>query len=186
VAACGTTAPTRFYTLSSLPGSAESPRPAHPLAIGIGPVDLPAYLDRPEIVTRRGPNELELSEFHRWAEPLGDNVTRVLVEDLSVLLAAEPVFFFPFPSSQPLHYRVPVTLLNLEGKLGESASLLARWTLLTAEGQEALPLKESSFSESTQGPGYEALVSAQSRALGALSREIAGGIQAVLQGTPKR
>ena len=185
--ACGTTAPTKFYLLSTLPGSGSGPsHPAHPTAIGVGPVEVASYLDRQEIVTRHGPNELGISEFHLWAEPLESNLSQVLVENLSVLLSADPVSLSPFPGPTPVDYRVEVKVLRLEGKLGENASLVARWTLFHAEGQEALPTRESSFSEPTQVPDYEALVSAQSRAVAALSREIAEAIQAVLQGKPKR
>jgi hypothetical protein len=185
--ACGTTAPTKFYLLSTLPGSGSGPsHPAHPTAIGVGPVEVASYLDRQEIVTRHGPNELGISEFHLWAEPLESNLSQVLVENLSVLLSADPVSLSPFPGPTPVDYRVEVKVLRLEGKFGENASLVARWALFHAEGQEALPMRESSFSEPTQVPDYVALVSAQSRAVAALSREIAEAIQAVLQGKPKR
>ena len=185
-AACGTSPPTRFYTLSPLPRPTEAITQERTVAIGIGPIELAAYVDRQEIVTRRGPNELGISEFHLWAEPLDSNLSQVLVENLSVLLSAEPVLLSPFPGSTPVDYRVPIKILRLEGKLGGNASLVARWSLSGEEGREVLPARESNFTEPTGGEGYEALVSAQSRALGALSREIAQAIRPVLQERNKR
>ncbi len=186
-AACGTTAPMKFYHLSALPGSGSGPSNlVRSTVIGVGPVEVANYLNRQEIVTRRGPNELGISQFHMWAEPLESNFSQVLVENLSVLLSADPVALFPFPGPTPVDYRVEVKVLRLEGKLGENASLVARWTLFNEEGKEVLPMRESSFSEPTQVPDYEALVAAQSRAVAALSREIAEAIRAVLQGTPKK
>jgi hypothetical protein len=85
----GASAPTRFYTLVPV---AVPPTEANPSAaergpaIGVGPVTLPGYLDRREIVTRRGRDEIELGEFDLWSEPLKDGATRVLGEDLAILL----------------------------------------------------------------------------------------------------
>jgi uncharacterized protein len=186
-AACGTTAPMKFYHLSALPGSGSgSSNLARSTAIGVGPVEVATYLDRQEIVTSRGANELGISEFHQWAEPLESNLSQVLVENLSILLSADPVSFFPFPGSTPVDYRVKVKVLRLEGKLGENVSLIARWSIFDAEGKETSPMRESSFSEPTQVPDHEALVAAESRAVAALSREIADAIRAVLQGQPKK
>ena len=186
-AACGTTAPMKFYHLSALSSSGSGPSNlVRSTAIGVGPVEVANYLNRQEIVTRRGPNELGISQFHMWAEPLESNLSQVLVENLSLLLSADPASLFPFPGPTPVDYRVEVKVLRLEGKLGENASLVARWTIFNAEGQEVLPMRESSFSEPAQVPDYEALVAAQSRAVAALSREIAEGVKAVLQGPPKK
>jgi len=187
VAACGTSAPTKFYNLSALPSSGSGPsNSGRSTAIGVGPIEVANYLNRQEIVTRRGPNELGISEFHLWAEPLESNLSHVLVENLSILLSEDPVCLSPFPGPTSVDYRVAVNVLRLEGKLGGNASLVARWSLSGEEGREVLPSKESDFTEPTDGEGYEALVSAQSRAVGALSREIAQAIRAVLQERSKR
>jgi len=34
------------------------------LAIGVGPVEFPKFLDRPQIVTRKSQHRVEVSEFH--------------------------------------------------------------------------------------------------------------------------
>ena len=63
------------------------------LSIGLGPVKLPAYLARPEIVTRSSPNLLDLSDKDRWAEPLDKNFVNVLGQNLTTLLGAHVVTF---------------------------------------------------------------------------------------------
>ena len=81
-AGCAATTPTRFYTLSSLvaaPGEASQGLPH--LAIGVGPVTLPEYLNRPQIVTRVGSNRIALADFESWAEPLDGLFARILTEN---------------------------------------------------------------------------------------------------------
>ena len=100
---CASTAPSRFYVLNSLP-SVETQVAAddQDVTIGIGPIQLPQYLDCPQIVTRIGPNELQLAEFDLWAEPLKDNVSRVLVANLSLLLGTESIAVFPWSNSMSI------------------------------------------------------------------------------------
>jgi len=76
---------------------------------------------------------------------------------------------------------VTVDVIRFDGTPGENASLVARWTILGDDGEKVLQKKKSSFSEPTDGQGYEALVSAESRLVTALSREIAAAINAVAQ-----
>ena len=92
-------ATTKFYILSPLVQPVvekQDEKGKKCKTIGIGPLDLPGYLDRPEIVTRVNPDELELAELDNWAEPLKDNITRVLAENISRLLCTEDVVIFPW------------------------------------------------------------------------------------------
>jgi hypothetical protein len=184
LAACatGTSAPSRFYILSPLEAE-EAQNQLAPgercLAIGIGPLELPAYLDRPQIVTRLSNNELNLAEFDKWAEPLRDNLIRVLAENISSLLCTEPITVFPWKSYTRIDYQVAVEIIQMDGKLGGKTSMTARWSILEGEDKNPLWLKRSSYIESVDGSGYTAFVAAQSRLVDALSREIAETLKAV-------
>jgi uncharacterized lipoprotein YmbA len=180
--ACASSSPTRFYILNPLDGighetqgAASEPR----ATIGIGPVAFPAYLDREQIVTRVSDNELHLAGFEEWAEPLKDNFTRVLVENLSHLLPADSFTIFPFRGPETVDWQVAVEVIRLDGALGGDALLLARWTIYEKEGNKMLLTKKSRFSQSTAGPGYGALAAAHSRVVEALSREMAEAIQGI-------
>ena len=83
--ACAST-PSRFYILNTLTASETIPATAAARGpvIGVGPITFPKYLDRPQIVTRASRHQLTLGEFDRWAEPLQDNVSRVLAENLAL------------------------------------------------------------------------------------------------------
>lgn len=180
LAGCASSAPSRFYVLSSLPGSnAESQvlKDESCIAIGVGPVELPAYLDRPQIVTRVSENELNLAEFDKWAEPLKDNFSRVLVENLSTLLCADAISIFPWKGPTPIDYQVEVTVIRMDGNVGGNASLVARWAIFRENDRKMLLTRQSSFSRLLSSEGYKALVSAQSRTIADLSREIAEAIK---------
>jgi uncharacterized lipoprotein YmbA len=180
LAGCASSAPTRFYVLSPLASStsdSQVPKDEGCIAIGIGPVELPAYLDRPQIVTRVSENELNLSEFNKWAEPLKDNLTRVLVENLSTLICADAISIFPWKGPTPIDYQVEVTVIRMDGSVGGNASLVARWAIFREKDRKMLMMRQSSFSRLLSSQGYQALVSAQSGAIAALSRESAEAIK---------
>ena len=95
----GTQRETKYYVLSSMQSEAT---PIQPLAhlsgigLGVGPIRMPLYLDRSDIVTRGSSNQVEIADFAQWAGPLQENFSRVLAENLSVLLATDKVGIFPF------------------------------------------------------------------------------------------
>ena len=104
-AGCSRTAPARFYMLSDLRGASEAGAPMATqspcLTLGIGPIEMPDYLDRPQIVTQLGPNELHLGDFDQWAEPLGKTFMRTLSDNLASLLC-DPYVELPAPLPERL------------------------------------------------------------------------------------
>jgi uncharacterized lipoprotein YmbA len=149
-------------------------------AISVGPVELPDYVDRSQIVTRISPNKLSLAEFDQWAEPLKDSFSRVLMENLSFLLCADPISLYPSRGPTAIDYRVEVEVIRIDGRLGEQATLVARWIILDEKDNAVLFTRKSNLSSPAQGGGYEALVSAQSQTIAALSRDIAEALKTML------
>jgi uncharacterized protein len=172
----GITAPSRFYILSSI-DKGETVQTMtdvkSSLAVGIGPVTISDYLDRPQIVIRSGHNKLELADFDKWAGSLKSNIECVLAENLSILLSIDRVFIYPWNYSMPLDYRVAVEIIRFDGMPGEKAELKARWILSDTESREVLVVKQPSFSEPVDGVGYETFVAAQSKTIESLSIDIA-------------
>lgn len=176
LAGCGSTAPSRFYVLEPRIES-DDVLPAQlgdEVTLGIGPVKLPDYLDRPQIVTRAGGNRLDLAEFDRWAEPLTTDFTRVFADNISRLLSTEHIVFFPWPASASVDCRVQVDVLRFEADSHGAVTLDARWTLRKSDGWKTV--RRSRFEQPVDGDGYQAIVSAQSDVLAELSREIADAI----------
>lgn len=187
LAGCASSPSSKFYRLNPLLNSTSITRNASPeqnLFIAIGPVRIPDYLDRPQIVTRAGENELKLSEFHRWAGSLENDVTRVLVDDISGLLPTDRFSVVPWApylvSQIPPSYRVEVFVNRFEGTLGDSVLLKAQWDVFTHDGSLLLK-RESLVREHIHGDSYDALVAAMSNALERLSRDIAGGLRSISQ-----
>jgi Uncharacterized protein conserved in bacteria len=182
---CGHTQPSRFYLLQSIPGMEKDKHAAtngQSLTICVGPVMIPKYLDRPQIVTTTKTSELKLAEFDRWAEPFKDNFSRVLTENLSEALETDRVAVFPRESAASSDYQIIVTVIRFDGESGGNAVLSARWSIYGEGGKKELFSKKSDLSEPAGVQGYEALVSAQSRMIAGLSKEIAGAIKALGQG----
>jgi uncharacterized lipoprotein YmbA len=175
IACTPTTLPTRFYVLTVVPPAGGAPAMAREVAVGVGPVALPGYLDRPQIVTRTGGDEIDLAQFDQWGEPLRSAVPRVLAEDLAARVPTERIMLFPWRGTRTVQYQVTVEILRFEGKPGGEVMLRARWRLLDGSGRE-LALRATAVAEPTGGPGYGPLVAALSRALAALSGEIASAI----------
>ncbi|MHC4712865.1 MAG: PqiC family protein [Planctomycetota bacterium] len=176
LAGCGSTAPSRFYVLEPMVenGDAPSAQLATESSVGIGPVTLPEYLDRPQMVTRAGGNRLELAEFDRWAEPLTTDFTRVLADNISTLLSTERIVLFPWPASVNVDYKVRVDVKRFEADAAGTVTLDARWTVSAGKGTETI--HRSRLKQPVGEDGYGAVAAAQSKALAELSLEIARAI----------
>jgi uncharacterized protein len=171
-------APVHFYVLDGARGSpATSPTtPAgRGSTIGVGPVTLPRYLERNNIVTRQG-TELVVAEYDRWGEPLSESVPRLIAADLATLLGTERIVMFPWPVGKTVDQQLVVDVLRFEGTSGGDVVLEARWRVLGPDKQEVL-LRHSVVREPGGGSGYPALVAAMSRSVEGLSREIADAVK---------
>jgi uncharacterized lipoprotein YmbA len=181
---CVGTQSSKFYMLESMSGGIPSGAGApfdQKISVGMGPVTIPDYLDRPQIVTRTSQNSVLLAEFDRWAEPLAGTLTRTLAENLSALLHSEYVVAYPWPSSIEVSYQILVELFRFDGILGEKAILDVQWSVVGKRGKRVLLLKRSTFVEPIREASFAALVSAESRALDNLSREMASAIRDLVQ-----
>jgi uncharacterized lipoprotein YmbA len=185
--ALGGTQDTRFYVLTPLTDGTTaaqpmvaSPKARQRLSVGLAPVDVPRYLDRPQIVTRVTSNELSLSEFDQWAEPLPDSIAHVLAENLTRLLSMHGMDVLSESRASRSDYYVGVVLQRFECEADDGCVLQARWTLVGERDQARLVQNAFEVRMPLEGGGYEAMVGAMSRALGALSRDIALHLRAVM------
>jgi uncharacterized lipoprotein YmbA len=174
-AACSSTPPTQFYKLSSLPGGQQENYAALPgehISIGVGPVEFPESLDRPQIVTRKSRNQLEISEFHRWASSLPRDFSRVLAKNISTLLPTDRVAVYPWADTFSPSYQVKLDVEQFDGELGKQVFLRVVWSLVGQEGNKELAVRKTLIEEPVTTNDYDGLVAAESNALATLSREI--------------
>lgn len=186
---CPSTQPSKFYVLTPLSapeqkGNASLGREA--LAIGIGPIEIPDYLDRPQIVKRSSPHELELAEFHKWGEPLKANISRVLAENLSGLLSTDQIYLFPWKRSAQFNYQVLVRMTRFDTSPEGEAILNARWEIRANNEKDVLVIRRSHFRTPESGQGYQGTVSAMSQNLEDLSQVIATTIKSLHSNQPTK
>jgi hypothetical protein len=170
---CAATPETKLYLLSALEPEAPAAGGDRPMVIGLGPVTLPDYLDRPQIVLRVSENRLAAAEFHRWAEPLTANVVRVLAENLAARFAAGRILLHPWRKDESPDYQVRVEVLRFDAGPDEAVHLIANWSV---NGREGAP-RRAEIAVPAAIHDFEAVVSGESEALAQLSREIAGELR---------
>lgn len=173
IAGCAATAPSRFYTLS--PTVAPDAPPAS-YSVSVGPVSVPAAVDRLQIVVRTGPNQVFINEFERWAAPLKRDIARVIADNLISMLGTPDVTVFPQTTAADVSYQTVIDVFCFESELGKTATLDALWTVSSTKDGKSRRSR-TTISEPTQGGDYAALVAAHSRALEELSGEIAAAIK---------
>ena len=175
-AGCATSPVTRLYVLAPLADTrGDAASPSGGLVIGVRSVTLPEELDRPEIVTRTGPNTVRLAEFDQWSASLRDSVTRVIAQDLAILLPGDRVAVYPWPPGTSVDRQLVVEVTRLDGELGGRCVLDVQWQLLSRSGARPVMSGRSTSNEAC-GPNYAAFAAAHSRLLGTLSEEIAAAI----------
>ena len=177
LAGCATSPATRFYVLAPVSLDAIEPAPAAGgSTIGVRSIELPDELDRPQIVTRTGPNTVHVAEFDRWSGSLRDGARQLVAANLATLLPGDRVAVYPWTPGTSVDRQVIVEITRFDGELGGRCVLRARWRVLGGRGTPPSVYGESVLSEPS-GSDYAALVAAQSRLLGALSLEIARAIR---------
>ena len=176
IAGCGSSPKTNFYTLTALAPAARTESNAS-YRVAIGPVTLPDGIDRPQLVLRTGANRMSIAEFERWVGPPKDEIARAIADNLTQLLNGASVFTYPH-GADDADLRVQVDVQRFDSVLGEAASIEVLWQVRPAKGEPKTG--RSAVREPAPSGGYDALVAAHSRALAAVSRDIAAAIQAAV------
>jgi len=173
---CARTPPPQLYLLNAAapPSALTAVRQAVAVeTFGIGPVILPEYLDRPQLVTRVTENRLEASDIHRWAEPLKEGVPRMLRENLSRILAPTRILVHPWQHGEGPSLRLRLEIQRFEAGPDEAMHLMAIWTIVDGNGRVAVAQQRSEIRIALEIQDYEARAAAASEALTRLGREIA-------------
>jgi hypothetical protein len=165
----------RFYMLKSIgeEGAVQKLNiPANTITL-IGPVDIPQYLDRPQIVTQDDRGMINIAQFDRWGESLDAGIMRLIIEDLHLMLPETTFEAFPCNYAIPLNYQVIVEIQQLRSNLKGDLLLVAQWSIINANTQKMLFTKRSDLSQQINPHNYSGLADALSRAVSSLSGQIA-------------
>lgn len=174
---------TKFYLLTP---TTDAPSATSPTAssgsrgdftLGLGPVKLPPYLDRQEVVTRTSPTQLDLAKSERWGESLQTNFTSVLSRDLATQIGTQQIVTFPWYNTTHVDMQVQVEVYRFETDSQGLAQLSAKWTVRDGDGKNILYVAESNLSQPAKAGDTADAAAALSRTVGDLSREIANMVQ---------
>lgn len=168
--------PPEFYLLAPEPGAILSYSGP---ALGLEPVDLPAYLDKAMLVTRHDEIRIETHGGHRWAEPLPQNVTRVLGRDLAQRLGLPRVYIAPRRAAPQVTRVARVELEQFLGAPGGQVILRGHWTVFPVNAPKRVLTEGSRRIALPAGPDHAALIRAMNTALGQLADAIAADLAAV-------
>ena len=111
------------------------------------------------MVTRVGPNRLQLSDLDRWAEPLDNNFKQVIAQDLTQSLGTHSITFYPWPGTTRVDYQVRIDVYRFETDPGANAQLVAHWQVLDGSGK-LLYANDSNLSAQAQ-PGEPVAAASQ-------------------------
>ena len=173
LAACGSAPKESFYTLEG-PGPATG-APTSAVSIYVGPVVVPEAVDRTPMVVRKGPTQVDIDDFHRWAEPLKTAIPRAVAEHLMRELGTARVMASR-ASTAPVDYRVAIEILRFDASFTEGSSLDALWTITATKGG-APKTGRTVVTERTPTPDHAGVAAAHSRAVARLAADIAAALK---------
>ena len=170
------TSPTpRFYMLQSLakdrlPGEFNG---VSDFVVAVGPIKIPEYQDRPQIVTQDRNGMLSFAQFDRWGESLDQGMQRVIAENLTVMLPKAVFGIFPCNHAIPVRYQVIAEIIKLDSDINGAVSLAVQWSVIDAKSNKMLFTQRSEFRQETDPHSYHGLAQALSVECDYLSRKIA-------------
>ena len=166
-----------FYALGATPASGPVKALTPEIALAIGPVTIPAELDRKQIVTRDAGNRVKVAELSRWAAPLQDSITAVLAANLASQLGTDRVAPHNRESLFPFTHQLSININRFDGHPEGSVLLDATWSIKQNGVPNPLVLERSQIREPVATPDYNGMVAAQSKALAELGTLIAAALR---------
>ena len=169
--------PARFYTLT--PEIDESESGSVSIAadtVGVGPIELPRYLMRPQMVSRAEGNRLVIDEFARWGDSLDLQVGRTMVQNLTDLSHDTLVLPFPWRTDFEPDLRVIGDVTRFEVDDSGTVRLDVRWAVTNVATREPLIIKDANYRGSADPSDPSSMAAAMSEALAQFSREAAAAL----------
>ncbi|MCK9430346.1 MAG: PqiC family protein [Candidatus Omnitrophica bacterium] len=164
----------RFYKLGSITQEqiSEKFKIAGDEIIGVGPVKIPDYLNRPQIVTVNNNQLMTFAEFDRWGEPLDFAIGRILNENLMLLMECKDIEIFPWNMLIPVRFQVVLDVVELDVNMNKELVLTTQWSILDLKNKNLAFSKRSQLREDVKPHHYSGVVAALNTALSKISIEI--------------
>jgi len=165
----------RFYALQAMAPAQDVKKINLPkqLLIGVGPVKLPEYLNRPQMVTQNTNSLLTFAQFDRWGEPLEFALPRVIAENLSAMTPDATFARAPWDMDMPLNYQVIMDIVRMDSRLDGDLRLTVQWAVINPKNRKMLFMKKSEIVKPIEPRNYAGLAETLGRECATLSAEIA-------------
>jgi uncharacterized lipoprotein YmbA len=164
----------RFFMLSAMNETQVSKKiMTSGVIIGVGPVKIPEYLNRPQMVTRDKEGILKFDEFDRWGESLDIGLARLIREDLTVMLPGEKLTLYPWNPSIAVKYQVVAEVVQLDSELDRDMHFVVQWMIIDVQNSKTIIIKRSEFRTAIIPQNYAGIAKTLSTACASLSAQIA-------------
>ncbi|MCB1772057.1 MAG: membrane integrity-associated transporter subunit PqiC [Gammaproteobacteria bacterium] len=172
--ACAATPTAQFYALENTGAALVGDR--FDRVLSIGPIDVPEYLDRPQMVTRAEGNRLVVDEFNRWGGPLAEEVSRVLTGHLAAVLGSQRVYGYPSRIAADADFRFAIDIRRFDGVPGGDVVLDVAWSVIDERTLAVIETRSTSYRDPWSGAGYGAYAASMSRLIGRLGDDLADSL----------
>lgn len=167
----GKTKSSQFYVLDAKSEKSSSDQ-LNNIALGVGPIAIPGYIDRPQMVTKTDTAELRLEEFARWAEPMDEMFTRTLAQNIRSLTNSQQVHSHPWAILVKFDFQVSAKVIKFENNLQGDALLVVHWGLIKESNSVDIKITHSEYRASANNSGYAARVDALNETLAQFAHDI--------------
>ena len=180
LSACLSTPPTHFYVLEPLNEPTKTLASGHNHQIGMGPISIPALLERKQIVTRLADSSVAIAEFRQWASPLKENVAQVLTHDLAALQKDDLIRTYPWSAYGAVDYRIIIDIIRFDSRPDQSVNFEANWSIMNEKTHTLLSNGRSRIEHPLTDSSYPAVVKALSKILSEFSLELSQALNKVV------
>ena len=183
LSACGSSPPVRYYSLNPIDTDYQQD-PDDAVMLGIGPLSIPDYLNRSQIVTRDVDAQMRLDDFSRWTEPLADSMHRIVSTDVDNLLHGVVVVMYPYDAVVRSHldYRLVGDVNRFDADSSGLVVLEIQWAIVDTEANLLVPTRRNRYQAQMVTSGdFGAMVAAMNDVLSQFSRDVAGRLKAASQ-----
>ncbi|TLS69000.1 membrane integrity-associated transporter subunit PqiC [Mariprofundus erugo] len=176
-AACTTskTTASHLYVLTPMTHAETAQIKSKLFTVAIARLMMPAYLDRPQIVSRSSSHQLLLAEAERWGGNLNKNTRQVMADNLAIAFESSNIGMVPVDAEQAPRLNIEIEVSSFEAWPDGKAHLAANWRIINEHG-DIIETRSSELTRPISGKGYEAIVQSMSLLLADLSREIAAPV----------
>ena len=183
LSACGSSPAVRYYSLNPIDMDYQQD-PDDAVMLGIGPLSIPDYLNRSQIVTRDVDAQMRVDDFSRWTEPLADSMHRIISTDVDNLLHGVVVVRYPYDAVVRSHldYRLVGDVNRFDADSSGLVVLEIQWAIVDTEANLLVPARRNRYQAQMVTSGdFGAMVAAMNDVLSQFSRDVADRLKAASQ-----